>query len=150
MTGSASEGAVLQMVVGGLISVLFVRLVLRRPLAKGLSNLIHAMSGEKTSIPRAHTYAHLLTSVPTVAFGGSVDLEAPIVLTGAAVGDNVAQSLRLTNQERTLLAACGSAAGTAAIFNSPVAGVVLAFEVLLTEVTAPAFVPLLIASATAA
>ncbi|OGV83627.1 MAG: hypothetical protein A3K19_07670 [Lentisphaerae bacterium RIFOXYB12_FULL_65_16] len=137
-------------VVGVLISVLFVRFVLRRPLAKGLSSLIYAMSGEKTSIPRSHTYAHLLTSAPTVAFGGSVGLEAPIVLTGAAVGDNVAQSLRLSNQERTLLAACGSAAGIAAIFNSPVAGVVLAFEVLLTEVTAPAFVPLLIAAATGA
>lgn len=135
---------------GVLISVLFVRLVLRRPLAKGLSHLIYAMSGEKTCIPRSSTYAHLLTSAPTVAFGGSVGLEAPIVLTGAAVGDNVAQSLHLSNQERTLLAACGSAAGIAAIFNSPVAGVVLAFEVLLTEVTAPAFVPLLIASATAA
>lgn len=136
--------------VGVLISVLLVQFVLRRPLAKGLSHLIYAMSGEKTRIPRSHTYAHLITSGPTVAFGGSVGLEAPIVLTGAAVGDNVAQRLGLSNQERTLLAACGSAAGIAAIFNSPVAGVVFAFEVLLTEASVPAFVPLLISAATAA
>src|SRR4029078_3202549 len=82
----------------------------------------------------------------TVGLGGSVGLEAPIVATGAAIGSNMSRISDLNYQERTLLIACGAAAGIAAVFNAPVAGVVFAVEVLLTETVVSYFIPLIISS----
>jgi len=70
-------------------------------------------------------------------------------ITGSAIGSNIASSLGFGNKERTLLLACGAASGIAAVFNSPIAGVIFAVEVLLTDVTIPVFIPLLISTATA-
>jgi CIC family chloride channel protein len=94
-------------------------------------------------------YSHLFTSALTVGFGGSVGLEAPIVITGSATGSNIARLFKLNHREKVLMVACGASAGIAAIFNCPIAGVIFSFEVLLGEVRIPAFIPLIIASATA-
>ena len=91
----------------------------------------------------------MLTSGITIGFGGSAGLEAPIVITGSAIGSNIAGFLGFGYKERTLLLACGAASGIAAVFNSPIAGVIFAFEVLLTDITIPVFIPLLISTATA-
>ncbi len=86
----------------------------------------------------------------TVGLGGSAGLESPIVVTGAAFGSNYAQKYKLSYKDRTLLIGCGVAAGIAAAFNAPIAGVLFAIEFLLVDVSISAFTPIMIAAATGA
>jgi len=95
-------------------------------------------------------YAQIVTSSLTVGLGGSAGLESPIVITGAAFGSNYAQRYKLSYKDRTLLIGCGVAAGIAAAFNAPIAGVLFAIEVLLVDVSISAFTPIMIAAATGA
>ncbi|MDX1943380.1 MAG: chloride channel protein, partial [Saprospiraceae bacterium] len=111
---------------------------------------LHAIAQKKINIPTYETYAHVITSSLTVGFGGSVGLEAPIVRTGSAIGSNLANLLQVGRKKQALFLACGAAAGMGAIFNSPIGGVIFAFEVLLAEVAIHSFIPLLISSATGA
>lgn len=135
---------------GVLFTLFFVRRILKKQLVSGLSGLIHSISQKKVNLPRYETYAHAIASSLTVGFGGSVGLEAPIVRTGSAIGANLAGMLRVGRNKQTLFLACGAAGGMAAIFNSPVAGVIFAFEVLLTDIALSSFIPLLISAATGA
>lgn len=135
---------------GILLTLAFVKFVLKKPLKAGMSNLIQSVAQKKVNIPFYETYAHVVASSLTVGFGGSVGLEAPIVRTGSAIGANVAHELRAGRKQQSLFLACGAAAGLAAIFNSPVGGVIFAFEVILTDVAVHSFIPLLISAATSA
>jgi CIC family chloride channel protein len=109
--------------------------------------VLKAIAGKSSFIPTRHTYQHIVTSSLTVGLGGSAGLEAPIVATGSAVGSNIARISDLNYRERTLLIGCGAAAGIAAVFNAPVAGVIFAIEVLLTDaVVVSYFIPLIISS----
>ncbi|MGS0747427.1 chloride channel protein [Halpernia sp. GG3] len=82
----------------------------------------------------------------TVGLGGSAGLESPIAVTGAAIGSNFAQTYRLGYKERTLLLAAGASAGIASAFNAPIAGIMFAFEILLTGVVFSDFIPLVVAA----
>lgn len=134
--------------IGILLTVIIVQFVLKGKLGRGIGNVIYSIARKKGKIPVDKTYTHILTSALTVGFGGSAGLEAPIVVTGSAIGSNIAKLFHLSAKERILLLACGTAAGVSAIFNSPIAGVIFSLEVLLVEMSIPAFIPLLIASAT--
>jgi len=136
--------------IGILLSVLLINVVFKGKFTRGLSNLIYFIVRKNSDVPRRKILSHLLTSAATVGMGGSAGLEAPIVLIGSSIGSNVAKDLKLNYKTRTLLLACGSAAGISAIFNSPIAGVIFAVEVLLPEITISSFIPLLIASASSA
>jgi CIC family chloride channel protein len=136
--------------IGIILSVLIIKFVFKGKFTRGLSNLIYIIVRKDSNVPRRKILSHLLTSGVTVGMGGSAGLEAPIVIIGSAIGSNVANDLKLNYQARTLLLACGSAAGISAIFNSPIAGVIFAIEVLLPEITINSFIPLLIASASSA
>lgn len=137
--------------VGILLSVVYVKFFHKKIVFdKGLSSIIYAINKKFSNIELHKTYSHVITSALTVGFGGSAGLEAPIAVTGSALGSNTAKNLLMSKADRTLLLASGAAAGISAIFDSPIAGVVFAFEVLLSEVSIPAFIPLLIASATGA
>ena len=133
---------------GIIITVIVTKLLFKGKLEKGLGNILFAISRKSSRVEKKKMYSHLVTSGITIGLGGSAGLEAPIVVTGAAIGSNIARFFNLGYKERTLLLACGSAAGIAAVFNSPIAGVVFALEVLLTEISIPVFIPLLIATAT--
>ena len=135
--------------IGVLLTVLFVKLFLKGKLEKGLSSILFSVARKSGKIEKSKMYSHMVTSGLTIGFGGSAGLEAPIVITGSAIGSNIAGFLGFGNKERTLLLACGAASGIAAVFNSPIAGVIFAVEVLLTDVTIPVFIPLLISTATA-
>ncbi|MCB0623464.1 MAG: chloride channel protein, partial [Saprospiraceae bacterium] len=137
-------------ILGVLLTVLYIRFILRRKLDVGSSGLIYAVSRKRVNLPKHEMYSHIISSSLTVGLGGSVGLEAPLVRTGSAIGSNLAQLLRVGRNKQTLFLACGAAAGMAAIFNSPVAAVIFAFEVLLTDIALYSFIPLLIAAATGA
>ena len=136
--------------IGITLSVLVVIIFFNGTLSKGISNVIYSIMRKASDIPRKDILSHYITSGLTVGFGGSAGLEAPIVITGAAIGSNLAKELKFNYRVRTILLASGSAAGISVIFNSPIAGVIFAAEVLLPEFSIPSFIPLLIASASAA
>ncbi len=131
-------------------TVLIVRWFFQRRFEKGIAMVLKSIARNSSFIPLKHTYQHILTSSVTVGFGGSVGLEAPIVATGSAVGSNLARIHELNYRERTLLIGCGAAAGIAAVFNAPIAGVIFAIEVLLVETVVSYFIPLIISAVTGA
>jgi chloride channel protein, CIC family len=135
---------------GILATYLFVRFVLKGDLVKGTSHVLLAIAKKSSFLPRKEIFSHAATSALTVGFGGSVGLESPIVQTGSAIGSTFASFFPIGYRDRTLLLACGAAAGIATAFNAPIAGVLFALEVLLVDVSISAFVPLLIAGATGA
>ena len=135
---------------GIIISLLIIKFLFKGKMTRGLANIIYLIIRRKADIPGRKIFSHMLTSGATVGMGGSVGLEAPIVVIGASLGSNFAKEFKLNYHQRTLLLACGSAAGISAIFNCPIAGVIFAFEVLLPDITISSFIPLLIASASSA
>ncbi len=135
---------------GIFLCILLVRFWLGSPYEKSLAGVIAATSRGASGIPAQKTYSHILTSGISVGCGVSAGLEAPIALTGSAIGSNFAKWLHLGRESRMLMLACGGAAGISAVFNSPVAGALFACEILLPEFSIPALIPMLISSATAA
>ncbi|HXS36995.1 MAG TPA: chloride channel protein [Flavipsychrobacter sp.] len=131
------------------ISLVLLRRIFKGRLTRGVGFIVDSIYTNKAKLGKQHIFGHMLTSAFTVALGGSVGLEAPIVATGAAIGSNTARDLRLSYKDTTLLLACGTASGIAAIFNSPIAGIVFALEVLMLDFNIPFFIPLLISTATA-
>lgn len=131
---------------GLLVVVFLVRHFFGGQVERGIAMVLKAIARKSSFIPMRHTYWHLASSSITVGMGGSVGLEAPIVATGSAVGSNISRISDLNYQERTLLIACGAAAGISAVFNAPIAGVIFAVEVLLTETILSYFIPLIISS----
>lgn len=132
--------------VGLILTVYIVRNFFGKEIEKGIAMVLKAIARKSSFIPLKHTYVHVITSSITVGFGGSAGLEAPIVATGSAVGSNLGRISDLNYQERTLMIACGAAAGISAVFNAPIAGVIFAIEVLLTETVVSYFIPLIISS----
>ncbi|HMV91381.1 MAG TPA: chloride channel protein [Cyclobacteriaceae bacterium] len=149
----ASTSVLLYMIapaVGILLSLAFVHFVLKGDLQKGTSHVMLAIANKSSRLPRKETFSHAITSALTVGFGGSAGLESPIVQTGSAIGSTFASFFPIGFRNRTLLLACGAAAGIATAFNAPIAGVLFALEVLLVDISISAFIPLLIAGATGA
>ncbi len=135
-------------IVGILLTVFVIKRFLSGTIEKGTSQILFAVAKKAGIIPRKQMYAQIITSSLTVGLGGSAGLESPIVITGAAFGSNYAQRYKLSYKDRTLLIGCGVAAGIAAAFNAPIAGVLFAIEVLLVDVSIAAFTPIIIAAAT--
>lgn len=136
---------------GILFSVLYVRKFLRgRKFEHGITPIIYAISRKSSRIEVHNVYSQIVTSAITVGFGGSCGLEAPIAYSGSAIGSNTGRFFGLQYKEITMLLACGAAAGISGAFNSPIAGMIFAIEILLPEFSIPAFIPLLISAALAA
>lgn len=116
---------------------------------KSLAPLILSLRRKAKPLPWTDTFTHLLSSCFSIGFGGSAGLEAPGVLTGAAIGSNGGILFGTDKKWRRLLIGCGAAAAISAVFNSPIGGVLFAAEVLLPEFSVSALVPMLISSAVA-
>lgn len=136
--------------IGILITVAISRFLLRENLGHGITQILYDIAKNSALIKRSKMFSRMITSAITVGFGGSVGLEAPIVVTGSAIGSNVGRAMHLNYKKRTILIGCGAAGAISAIFNSPVAGVIFSMEVILADVTIAMFIPLLIASVTGA
>ena len=136
--------------IGIAITVLFVKYWVKDDISHGVTRIFYAISRKESRIKPHNCYTSLLASSATIGFGGSVGAEAPIVLTGAAIGSTVGQFLRLNYKYITLLLGCGAGAAIAAVYKAPIAGFVFVIEVLMLELTFTSVVPLLLASVTAA
>lgn len=112
----------------------------------GIPDVLFNISKNHSLIPKVKTYSRVITSALTVGFGGSVGLEAPMVVTGSAIGSNVGSLMHLNAKKRTLLIGCGAAGAVSAIFGAPIGAVIFAIEVILLEISTASFIPLLIAS----
>ena len=113
---------------------------------KGIGAILYEIARNSSFVAPVKMYSQVIQSAITVGLGGSAGLESPIAVTGAAIGSNFAQTYKLSYKDRTLLLASGAAAGIAAAFNAPIAGVMFAFEILLTGVVFTDFIPLVVAS----
>lgn len=133
-------------VVGLLLTVLYVTYLVKDSISHGISNILYAISKKNSLLKRHNMYTSMVASTLTVGFGGSVGLEAPIVLTGSAVGSWLGQRFHLNYKSVTLLVACGATGAIAGIFKAPIAGVLFALEVLMLDLTMASLIPLMIAA----
>ncbi|SDI96708.1 chloride channel protein [Chryseobacterium jejuense] len=113
---------------------------------KGIGAILYEIAQNSSIVASVKMYSQVIQSAVTVGLGGSAGLESPIAVTGAAIGSNFAQTYRLNYKERTLLLAAGATAGIASAFNAPIAGIMFAFEILLTGVVFTDFIPLVVAA----
>jgi CIC family chloride channel protein len=132
--------------IGIFITVLITRYYWKEKLGHGITDILFSISKKSSIVAKGKIYSRMLTSAITVGFGGSVGLEAPIVVTGSAIGSNVARLMHLDYKNRTLLIGCGAAGAIAGIFNSPITGVIFSSEVILAGLGFASFIPLLIAA----
>lgn len=135
--------------VGMLLSMLFVRYVLKDDIGHGVTKVLQAVSKNESNIKAHNTWSSVATSAVTIGFGGSVGAEAPIVYSGAAIGSTVARWAGLSYKDMTMLLGCGAAAAIAGIFKAPLAGVLFTLEILLFNMSMNAILPLLLSSVTA-
>ena len=135
--------------VGMLLSLLFVRYVVRDDIGHGVTKVLFSISRNNSRIRSHNMWSSLLSSSVTIGFGGSVGAEAPIVYTGAAIGSNVARSLGLSYRQMTILLCCGAAGAVAGIFKAPMAGILFCLEILLFNISMSSILPLLLSSVTA-
>lgn len=136
--------------IGILITVLFVRYVVRNNISHGVTKVLYSISQNKSRMKPHNMYTSLIASSITIGFGGSVGAEGPIVYTGAAIGSNIGQMFRLSPRILMILVGCGAAAGIAGIFKAPIAGLLFTLEVLMIDLTTVSVMPLLVASITGA
>ena len=135
--------------VGILLTVLFVRYVIKGDIGHGIPSVLLSISRKKGALPPRNMYSSLVASTLTVAFGGSVGLEAPIASTGSAIGSNVGRLFHVSHRGVKLLLGCGAAGAIAGIFKAPLAGVLFTVEVLMFDMTMTTAVPLLISALSA-
>ena len=136
-------------VVGIILASLFVRYIVCDNISEGVTRVLYAMSSRNSRIAPHNCWTSIVGGATTIGFGGSVGPEAPIVLTGAAIGSNIGRLARLNYKHTTLMLCCGAGAALAAIFKAPITGVVFVLEILMLDITAGSVIPLLIASITA-
>ena len=136
--------------IGIFLTFLFVKYSVKDNIGHGISRILQSISKNNSIIKAHNMYSSLVASTITVSFGGSVGLEAPIVLTGSAIGSNLGRWLRLDYKTITLLVGCGAAGALSGIFKAPIAAVIFALEVLMLDLTMASLIPLLISSASGA
>lgn len=135
--------------IGITLSALFVRYIVKDDISHGITKILYAISQRKSIIKAHNMWTSIVGSGLTIGFGGSVGAEAPIVLTGAAIGSNLAKTFRLEQKTMMLMIGCGAAGAIGGIFKAPIAGLVFTLEVLMMDLTMASVAPLLISSVTA-
>ncbi len=151
MLGVASGGAKLLVypIIGITLTMLFVRIVVKDKISHGITRVLQAISSNNSYIRGHNTWSSVVASSITIGFGGSVGAEAPIVLTGSAIGSALGRWCGMDRKTMMVLVGCGAAAAIAGVFKAPIAGLVFTLEVLMIDLSMSSIMPILIASVTA-
>ena len=136
-------------VIGIYLTSLFVRYVVKDNISHGITRILYAISSNRSRLKAHNTWSSVIASAITIGFGGSVGAEAPIVLTGSAIGSNLGQLFKLDNTTLMTLVGCGAAGAIAGIFKAPIAGLVFTLEVLMIDLTMASLLPILVSCVTA-
>jgi CIC family chloride channel protein len=136
-------------VVGIYLTSLFVRYIVKDNISHGITRILYAISSNKSRLKSHNCWSSVIASAITIGFGGSVGAEAPIVLTGSAIGSNLGQLFHLDRKMLMTLVGCGAAGAIAGIFKAPIAGLVFTLEVLMIDMTMSALLPILVSCVTA-
>ena len=136
-------------VVGIWLTMLFIKYIVRDDIGHGVTKILFAIARKQSRIKPHNTWTSVVASAITIGFGGSVGAEAPIVLTGSAIGSSLGQACRLSNKYMMLLVGCGAAGAVSGIFKAPIAGLVFVLEVLMIDLTMTSLLPLLVSCVTA-
>ena len=136
-------------VVGIYLTSLFVRYIVKDNISHGITRILYAISSNKSRLKSHNCWSSVIASAITIGFGGSVGAEAPIVLTGSAIGSNLGQIFHLDRKMLMTLVGCGAAGAIAGIFKAPIAGLVFTLEVLMIVMTMSALLPILVSCVTA-
>ena len=137
-------------IIGIWLTMLFIRYVVRDDISHGVTKILFALARKQSQIKAHNTWSSIVASAITIGFGGSVGAEAPIVLTGSAIGSTLGRMFHLSSKQMMLLVGCGAAGAVAGIFKAPIAGLVFVLEVLMLDLTMTSLLPLLVSSVTAA
>ena len=137
-------------VVGIYLTSLFVRYVVKDDISHGITRILYAISQNRSRLKSHNTWSSVIASAITIGFGGSVGAEAPIVLTGSAIGSNLGKLFKMDSKTLMLLVGCGAAGAIAGIFKAPIAGLVFTLEVLMIDLTMASLMPILVSCVTAA
>lgn len=136
-------------VVGIFLTSLFVKYVVKDNISHGITRILYAISSKQSRLRPHNCWTSVIASAITIGFGGSVGAEAPIVLTGSAIGSNLGKLFGMDNKTLMLLVGCGAAAAIAGIFKAPIAGLVFTLEVLMVDLSMASLLPILTAAVTA-
>ena len=136
-------------VIGIYLTSLFVRYIVKDNISHGITRILYAISSNRSRLKAHNTWSSVIASAITIGFGGSVGAEAPIVLTGSAIGSNLGKLFRLDNKTLMTLVGCGAAGAIAGIFKAPIAGLVFTLEVLMIDLTMASLLPILVSCVTA-
>ena len=136
-------------IVGIYLTSLFIKYVVRDNISHGITRVLYAISTKNSKLKAHNCWSSVVASGITIGFGGSVGAEAPIVLTGSAIGSNLGQIFRMDKKTMILLVGCGASAAIAGIFKAPIAGLVFTLEVLMVDLSMASLLPILISCVTA-
>lgn len=136
-------------IIGITLTYLFVKYIVKDNISHGVTRVLYAISRRNSVLARHNTWTSMIASTLTISFGGSVGAEAPVVLTGSAIGSNLARMFKLNYRQITLMVGCGAAGAIAGIFKAPFAGMLFTIEVLMLDLTMSSLIPLMISSVTA-
>ena len=136
-------------VIGIYLTSLFVRYIVKDNISHGITRILYAISSKRSRLRGHNCWSSVVASGITIGFGGSVGAEAPIVLTGSAIGSNLGKLFNMDNKTLMLLVGCGAAGAIAGIFKAPIAGLVFTLEVLMIDLTMASLLPILISCVTA-
>jgi CIC family chloride channel protein len=136
-------------IIGISATALFVKYVVRDNISHGITRVLYSIATKRSRLKPHNCWTSVIASSITIGFGGSVGGEAPIVLTGSAIGSNLGQLFKRDNKTLMVLVGCGASAGISAIFKAPIAGLVFTLEILMVDLTMASLLPILISSVTA-
>lgn len=131
---------------GIFLAAMFVKYIVKDDISHGVTKILYAISQHKAIIKLHNTWSSIVASSLTIGFGGSVGPEAPIVLTGSAIGSNLGRFFHLDQKTIMLLVGCGASGAIAGVFKAPIAGVAFTLEVLMLDLTMASVSPLIISA----